>query len=148
MAEGASKSGSVVRVAAWHDGQLTDTEGLPAVAEATPKAPRPSASTAAVERGVTVNPKPSPNSPRVAATSPTRTPGDQRDIASRAVTLASTPATEIRRSDMIRTRKPDASAPTAVAPASEPSASRWSFGPPYKTRSTNTAPPMIAVAKP
>src|SRR5439155_2483029 len=34
MAEGASKSGSVVRVAAWHDGQLTDTEGLPAVAEA------------------------------------------------------------------------------------------------------------------
>jgi magnesium transporter len=33
-AEGASKGRTVVRVAAWHDGQLTDAEGLPAVAQA------------------------------------------------------------------------------------------------------------------
>ena len=50
------------------------------------------------------------------------------------------------RSGTTRTMKPDTSAPTAVAPASAPSASRCSSGPPYRTRSTKTAPPMIAVA--
>ena len=50
------------------------------------------------------------------------------------------------RSGTTRTTKPEARAPTAVAPARAPSASRCSSGPPYSTRSTKTAPPMIAVA--
>ena len=49
------------------------------------------------------------------------------------------PTTVTSRRPATRTRKPEASAPTAVAPASAPRASRCSSGPPYRTRSTKTA---------
>ena len=61
--------------------------------------------------------------------------------------LRTIPPSATSRIGTTRTMNPEASAPTAVAPASAPSASRWSSGPPYRTRSTKTAPPMIAVAK-
>ena len=60
--------------------------------------------------------------------------------------LSAIPPRATTRSGTTRTMNPDTSAPTAVAPARAPSASRCSSGPPYSTRSTNTAPPMIAVA--
>ena len=60
--------------------------------------------------------------------------------------LSPIPTSATSASGTTRTTKPEASAPTAVAQRSAPSASRWSSGPPYRTRSTNTAPPMIAVA--
>ena len=62
--------------------------------------------------------------------------------------LRTRPTRATTRNGMTRTTNPEASAPTAVAPASAPSASRCWSGPPYRTRSTNTAPPMIAVANP
>ncbi len=115
-------------------------------ADAVPNVRRPAASTAAVERGVTVSPKPSPYAPSASATVSRLVSAVQRDIASRPARLRTMPPSATSRIDTKRTRKPDTSAPTAVAPASEPSASRCSSGPPYSTRSTNTAPPMIAVA--
>ena len=100
--------------------------------DAAPKARRPTASTAAVERGVTVSPNPSPNAASVERDRLDRgRPGDQRDIADER-RRRSAPARQRHQRGASRTRtaKPEPSAPTAVAPASAPSASRCSSGPP------------------
>ena len=117
------------------------------VADAAPKRVRPTASTAAVLRGVTVSPKPRPKSPPAAATTgyvtsgvPRAHPGEPRDRRGEADRGHARAATRGARAS------PETSAPTAVAAASAPSASRWSSGPPYRTRSTKTAEPTIAVA--
>ena len=52
--------------------------------DAAPKAAWPALSTAAVERGVTDIPNPSPNTPRAVAASPIVVAGVQRDIATSA----------------------------------------------------------------
>ena len=109
-------------------------------AEATPNGRRPADSTAAVERGVTVSPKPKPKTPSARATCSMVIDAVHVDITSSAPALATRPTSVTSRKDRRRTAKPDTSAPTAVKPASAPSASRWSSGPPYSTRSTNTAP--------
>ena len=117
-------------------------------ADATPNARRPAASTAAVERGVTVSPNPNPNAPSARATDSIGVPDRQVAIAANPATLIARPASVTSRSETTRTMKPEARAPSAVAPASAPRARRCWSGPPYSTRSTNTAPPMIAVANP
>ena len=76
-----------------------------------------------------------------------RCPVVQTDIASSPPMARPSPTIVTSRSPVRRTRNPETRAPTAVAPASAPSASRCSSGPPYSTRSTKTAAPMIAVAK-
>ena len=115
-------------------------------AEAVPNGSPTGASTAAVERGVTVSPNPKPKTPSASATVSRLGRGVHADIRTRPTMLSPRPTSATRPSGTTRTTNPDASAPTAVAPASAPSASRWSSGPPYRTRSTKTAPPMIAVA--
>src|SRR4029079_621717 len=94
------------------------------VEAAMPYSSRPTAATAAVERGVTVAPQPRPNTAQRAAADPTGVEVVQRDIATSAPAEATSPMTVTRRSDRIRTMNPDASAPTAVAPASAPRARR------------------------
>src|SRR5829696_4709240 len=118
------------------------------VEDATPYASRPTASTAAVERGVTVSPNPAPKMPSASAASSTDVTDVQRAIATRAPIDAARPAIVTILKLRTRTAKPDRRAPAAVAPASAPRARRCSSGPPYRTRSTNTAPPTIAVANP
>src|SRR5829696_1102160 len=118
------------------------------VEDATPYASRPTASTAAVERGVTVSPNPAPKMPSASAASSTDVWDVQRAIATRAPIDAARPTIVTILKLRTRTAKPDRRAPAAVAPASAPRARRCSSGPPYRTRSTNTAPPTIAVAKP
>ena len=117
-------------------------------ADAAPNAARPSASTAAAERGVTVSPKPRPKIASQAATSPIDVSGVHAAIRASAAMAAASPTSVVRRSPSARSASPETSAPAAVAAASDPSATRCRSGPPYSTRSTNTAPPMIAVAKP
>ena len=75
------------------------------------------------------------------------TDASQVPIQSRPAIEAVRPAAVTARRDQRRTSHPERSAPTAVAPARAPSARRWSSGPPYRTRSTKTAEPTIAVAK-
>ena len=120
------------------------------VDEAAPYASTGTDSTAAVERGVTVSPNPAPNRASDSAAASIGVAGvqpaisTQRDGAARTQPADASPA----RSGSSRTANPDSSAPSAVAPASAPSAIRCSSGPPYSTRSTNTAAPTIAVANP
>ena len=115
--------------------------------EAAPNARRPAASTAAVERGVTVSPKPNPKTRQRAGDGRDAGVGRPRSPSPRARRCDNPRPTSVAtRSDTTRSAKPETRAPSAVAPARAPSASRWSPGPPYRTRSTKTAPPMIAVA--
>src|SRR5204863_7251547 len=100
------------------------------VADAIPKYRRPTASTAAVERGVTVSPNPNPNPPSATDTSSIEVAGDHVDIRHNAKVLMARPTSVTRRSDRSRTAKPATGAPIAVAPASAPSASRCWSGPP------------------
>ena len=93
-------------------------------------------------------PKPRPNTASASAAAPTGVAVVQPDITTSATIDAMRPASVTSRSDTTRTMNPDDRAPTAVAPARAPSARRWSSGPPYSTRSTNTAAPTIAVARP
>ena len=118
------------------------------VADAMPKARSPRAATAAADRGVTVSPNPAPNSASQVATSPIGVAGVQAAIWTSATIDAASPISVVTRMPSARSTSPETSAPAAVAAASAPSASRCWSGPPYSTRSTNTAPPMIAVAKP
>ena len=97
---------------------------------AIPYASRPTAATAAVERGVTVAPKPIPNTASETAAAPIGVSIVQPDITTSATTDAARPASVTSRSDRTRTMNPDARAPIAVAPASAPSARRCSSGPP------------------
>ena len=60
-------------------------------ADAVPNARRPAASTAAVERGVTVSPKPKPYRPSASATVSRLVSGVQRDIASSPAMLSPIP---------------------------------------------------------
>ena len=113
---------------------------------AAPNARRPAASTAAVDRGVTVSPNPNPKTASEPATASIPVSGVHDAIAMRPAMLSARPTSVASRSDRTRSANPETSAPTAVAPASAPRARRWSSGPPYSTRSTKTAPPMIAVA--
>ena len=69
------------------------------IALAIPNDSRPAVSTAAVERGVTVSPKPSPKTASTSATSPSATPGVQRDIQSSAPADATSPTSVTSRSD-------------------------------------------------
>ncbi len=98
--------------------------------DAAPKLRRPTASTAAVERGVTVSPNPSPKTASVSATDSTGVSGDQRDIATSPPMASARPMSVTARSERTRTANPEPSAPTAVAPASAPRASRCWSGPP------------------
>ena len=113
---------------------------------AVPNAARPAASTAAVERGVTVSPNPSPKRARVTAT--------YSPLAS-AVSLASTtsPTIEAASPTIVtavaprrRIAKPETAAPSAIARASAPRTVRCSSGPAKRTRSTNAAMPTMTVA--
>src|SRR4051794_13634643 len=73
------------------------------VADAIPNARRPTASTAAVERGVTVSPKPAPNTARVVDTSPIGVASVHRVIATSAAALATRPTIVTSRRDRKRT---------------------------------------------
>jgi len=100
------------------------------VADACPNAARPTASTAAVDRGVTVSPKPKPNSASPAAAVSMAVTGVQAAMRARAAADAPRPTTVTRRRGRMRTAKPDTSAPAAVARPSDPRAIRCSSGPP------------------
>ena len=100
------------------------------VADAMPKWARPTASTAAVERGVTVSPNPSPNTASAMAMSAVGVSVVHVDIRHNAPMLRPSPISVTQRSDRTRTTKPDTSAPTAIIPASAPSAIRCWSGPP------------------
>ena len=65
--------------------------------EAAPNAPLPAASTAAVERGVTDSPNPSPKAASASDASPTVVDAVQRDIASSPPTAAARPISVTRR---------------------------------------------------
>ena len=69
------------------------------IALAIPNEARPAVSTAAVERGVTVSPKPAPKMPRTRATSARSTAGDQRAIQTSAPADATRPTSVTTRSD-------------------------------------------------
>ena len=86
------------------------------VDEAMPYGSRATASTAAVERGVTVSPKPAPNTASAAAADPIGRRGrPARHHDERARSRPPARCSVTRRSDRIRTTNPDTSAPTAVA---------------------------------
>src|SRR3990170_2515338 len=96
------------------------------VDDATPYEPRPTASTAATERGVTDNPKPTPKTAMARAIVPISLDG----TASAATAPTSTPTTATGHRPTERTTQPAANAPIAVAAASAPSTIRCSAGPP------------------
>src|SRR3954466_14458304 len=116
------------------------------VEDAVPYDSTGTAETAAVDLGVTVRPNPAPNRARGSAAPAMVVSGVQAAMIHSPAIDATRPAIVTRRSDSSRTANPESSAPAAVAPASAPSASRCSSAPPYSTRSTNTAPPTMAVA--
>ena len=99
------------------------------VAEAIPNAARPADSTAAVERGVTVRPKPRPKTATANAATGIDVAGVQPAIATRAPALAHQPGQRHEpEREIRRTAKPDTSAPTAVAAARAPSTTCCSGG--------------------
>ncbi len=79
---------------------------------------------------MTVAPKPRPKTASAIEAAPIGVSVVQRDMATRATTDAASPSSVTSRSETTRTMNPDARAPTAIAPASDPSARRCSSGPP------------------
>src|SRR6478735_11927702 len=73
------------------------------IALAIPNDARPADSTAAVLRGVTVRPNPSPKAPSTAATVTIATAGDQPDIRTSAPALSRSPTSVTSRRDSART---------------------------------------------
>ncbi len=98
--------------------------------DAWPYAAAPAASIAALERGVTVSPKPSPKVASAAATVPMGVAAVQVAIHRSPPTARAMPTSDTSRGPRPRTSQPETSAPTAVAPANAPSASRCWSGPP------------------
>ena len=103
-------------------------------------------SMAAVERGVTVVPKPSPNR----ASAPSNTGMDVCESATPSMTMPivarTRPAMPRGTTRTSRSKYPEPMAPMAIASANVPRTSRCSGATSYRTRSTHTAAPMIAVA--